>query len=106
MARAQTRKRHSRHRNFNRLVRRSGFVGTNQVSVGYQVNLEQPDELLWVLAETARIAPVTDGDSDLYARTQIAPPGIPVDGDVGARSNEFTFEDVEAASVPADIGLT
>jgi len=103
MARSLTRKRHCRHRDFTRLSRRSGYTGTNENVTGYQANLILPDELQYIVDAAARLSLVSDGDSDVYAALCLE------QGDadaVGARTNLYTFEDVDAASSPGDIGLT
>ena len=103
MARSLTRKRHCRHRNFSRLARRSGYTGTNETVVGVQAALTIPDELQFVVDAAARITLLSDGDSDVYEAMR-------TDGDksdaVGARTNLYTFEDVNAAAIPGDLGLT
>lgn len=103
MARSLTRKRHCRHRDFTRLARRTGYTGTNETVVGYQAALNIPDELQYVVDAAARITLVSDGDSDVYEAMR-------TDGDtggvVGNRTNTYTFEDVDAASIPGDLGLT
>lgn len=103
MARSLTRKRHCRHRDFSRLARRSGYTGTNESVVGFQANLVLPDELQYVVDAAARLSLVSDGDSDVYEAMRTD--GTAADA-VGFRTNLYTFEEVDAASAPADIGLT
>lgn len=103
MSRSLTRKRHCRHRSFTRLARRSGYTGTNESVVGFQAALVQPDELQYVVDAAARLSLASDGDSDVYEalRTEATEAVV-----VAGRTNVYTFEDVDAASLPADIGLT
>lgn len=79
------------------------FTFDSDTAPSFQANVRRSDELSYVEDAVQRINLVTDAAQELYGALCREQGDADV---VGARSNQFTFEDVDAASAPADIGLT
>jgi hypothetical protein len=69
--------------------------------VAFQANLAPSDFNAWIAGIEIATTLLTDGAADIVEVLNVSP-----GDDVGARTNEFTFEEANAASIPGDLGLT
>lgn len=101
MASSLTRTRHARYTRPARMFRRAGAAGGNEVILGYQVALNLSDRSQFYVDLESQITLLSDGVTPCVEALKVSPADEPA-----GRTNQYTFEEANAASIPGDLGLT
>ena len=92
--RSEARRRHARRGSFERLARRAGDVSGDVI--GAQSNVVPSRRLQYFIDAEARLTAV-ENETGIFDQTVLQDP---------TRTNIYTFEEVDAATLATDIGLT